>query len=74
MVGATGSIGRLAVTAAQRHGLRPRALVRDMSRAEPISVQRSRAEEQRTACLYGPAHGLGRLPPTGKRILPACFS
>jgi short subunit dehydrogenase-like uncharacterized protein len=36
MVGATGSIGRLAVEAAQRHGLRPRALVRDVRRAERL--------------------------------------
>ncbi|MGW1027862.1 SDR family oxidoreductase [Streptomyces sp. NPDC002577] len=36
MVGATGSIGQLAVRAAQRHGLRPRALVRDMRRAEQL--------------------------------------
>ncbi|MEV7887088.1 SDR family oxidoreductase [Streptomyces sp. NPDC002817] len=36
MVGATGSIGRLAVEAAQRHGLRPRALVRDVRRARGL--------------------------------------
>lgn len=36
MVGATGSIGRFAVQAAQRHGLRPRALVRDVQRAEQL--------------------------------------
>lgn len=36
MVGATGSIGRLAVEAAQRHGLRPRALVRDTRRGERL--------------------------------------
>ncbi|WP_198655508.1 SDR family oxidoreductase [Streptomyces geranii] len=36
MVGATGSIGRLAVKAAQRHGLRPRALVRDAQRGEEL--------------------------------------
>ncbi|WP_435225787.1 SDR family oxidoreductase [Streptomyces sp. Tue6028] len=36
MVGATGSIGRLAVAAAQRHGLHPRALVRDVRRAERL--------------------------------------
>ena len=36
MVGATGSIGRLAVEAAQRHGLRPRALVRDVRRGEEL--------------------------------------
>ncbi|MER5440444.1 SDR family oxidoreductase [Streptomyces sp. NPDC002790] len=34
IVGATGSIGRLAVEAAQRHGLHPLALVRDVRRAE----------------------------------------
>ncbi|MER5805634.1 SDR family oxidoreductase [Streptomyces mirabilis] len=34
MVGATGSIGQLAVRAAERHGLRPQALVRDTRRAE----------------------------------------
>ncbi|SCD80655.1 Uncharacterized conserved protein YbjT, contains NAD(P)-binding and DUF2867 domains [Streptomyces sp. BpilaLS-43] len=33
MVGATGTIGQLAVRAAERHGLRPRALVRDIQRA-----------------------------------------
>ncbi|MCX5395690.1 SDR family oxidoreductase [Streptomyces sp. NBC_00102] len=33
MVGATGTIGQLAVRVAQRHGLRPRALVRDVRRA-----------------------------------------
>ncbi|GAA4798463.1 SDR family oxidoreductase [Streptomyces ziwulingensis] len=36
VVGATGSIGRLVVPAAQRHGLRPRALVRDVRRAEQL--------------------------------------
>jgi uncharacterized protein YbjT (DUF2867 family) len=36
MVGATGSIGQLAVRAAQRHGLRPRALVRDVRRGEEL--------------------------------------
>lgn len=36
VVGATGSIGRVAVAAAQRHGLRPRALVRDVRRAERL--------------------------------------
>ncbi|WP_405522648.1 SDR family oxidoreductase [Streptomyces canus] len=36
MVGATGSIGRLAVQAAQRHDLRPRALVRDLRRGEEL--------------------------------------
>ncbi|MEV2193608.1 SDR family oxidoreductase [Streptomyces phaeochromogenes] len=36
MVGATGSIGRFAVEAAQRHGLRPRALVRDLRRGEEL--------------------------------------
>ncbi|WP_055612761.1 SDR family oxidoreductase [Streptomyces phaeochromogenes] len=36
MVGATGSIGQFAVRAAQRHGLRPRALVRDLRRAERL--------------------------------------
>jgi uncharacterized protein YbjT (DUF2867 family) len=36
MVGATGSIGRLAVDAARRHGLRPRALVRDVRRGEEL--------------------------------------
>ncbi|MER5913937.1 SDR family oxidoreductase [Streptomyces sp. NPDC001982] len=36
MVGATGSIGQLAVRAAQRHGLRPRALMRDVRRAEQL--------------------------------------
>ena len=36
VVGATGSIGQLAVQAAQRHGLHPRALVRDVRRAEHL--------------------------------------
>lgn len=36
MVGAAGSIGQLAARAAQRHSLRPRALVRDMRRAERL--------------------------------------
>ncbi|MEU9288287.1 SDR family oxidoreductase [Streptomyces sp. NPDC048275] len=36
VVGATGSIGQLAVHAAQRHGLRPRALVRDLRRAQQL--------------------------------------
>jgi uncharacterized protein YbjT (DUF2867 family) len=36
MVGATGSIGQFAVRAARRHGLRPRALVRDVGRAEQL--------------------------------------
>ncbi|MFE7568464.1 SDR family oxidoreductase [Streptomyces sp. NPDC057539] len=36
MVGATGSIGQPAVRAAQRHGLHPRALVRDPRRAEQL--------------------------------------
>ncbi|WP_327672736.1 MULTISPECIES: SDR family oxidoreductase [unclassified Streptomyces] len=36
IVGATGSIGRLTVQAAQRHGLHPRALVRDVRRAERL--------------------------------------
>lgn len=36
VVGATGTIGGLAVAAAQRHGLRPRALVRDTRRAERL--------------------------------------
>ncbi|MEU9137455.1 NmrA family NAD(P)-binding protein [Streptomyces sp. NPDC048404] len=33
IVGATGTIGQLSVRAAQCHGLRPRALVRDPRRA-----------------------------------------
>jgi hypothetical protein len=36
MVGATGSIGRLAAQAAQRRGLRPCALVRDVQRPERL--------------------------------------
>ncbi|MEU9954817.1 NAD(P)H-binding protein [Streptomyces sp. NPDC050982] len=36
MVGATGSIGQLAVRAARRQGLHPRALVRDPRRAEQL--------------------------------------
>ena len=36
VVGATGGIGRRVVTAAQRHGLTVRALVRDVARAERI--------------------------------------
>jgi uncharacterized protein YbjT (DUF2867 family) len=36
VAGATGSIGRLVVAAAQRHGLRVTALVRDLRRAEQV--------------------------------------
>ncbi len=36
VVGATGSIGRLVVTAAARHGLAVRALVRNVDRARPL--------------------------------------
>ncbi|MFC8666243.1 NAD(P)H-binding protein [Streptomyces sp. NPDC057199] len=36
MIGATGSIGQLALRAAQRQGLHPRALVRDPRRAEQL--------------------------------------
>ena len=40
VVGATGSIGRRVVAAAQRHGPAVRGLVRDVTRAERILASR----------------------------------
>ncbi|MEV4033575.1 SDR family oxidoreductase [Streptomyces umbrinus] len=53
MVGATGSIGQLAVRAAQRHGLRPRALVRDVRQAEQLlpGVELVQGDLERPASL-----------------------
>ena len=79
MVGATGSIGRLAVQAAQRHGLHPRALVRDVRRAErllpgvelvqgdlddPASLRRA----ARGADALVLTHGSGGDPETRRRV------
>ena len=79
MVGATGSIGRLAVAAAQRHGLRPRALVRDVRRAERLlpGVELVRGDLEDAASLrsvVGGAdaivltHGSGGDPDTRRRV------
>ena len=79
MIGATGSIGRLAVAAAGRHGLRPRALVRDVRRAERLlpGVELVQADLEDTATLQravGGAdavvltHGSGGDPETRRRI------
>ncbi|WP_234336956.1 SDR family oxidoreductase [Streptomyces xylophagus] len=59
MVGATGSIGRLAVQAAQRHGLRPRALVRDVRRGEkPLpGVELVQGDLEDPASLQGAVGG-----------------
>lgn len=79
MVGATGSIGRLAVEAAQRHGLRPRALVRDVRRAERLlpGVELARGDLEDPASLRRVvggadaivlAHGSGGDPDTRRRV------
>ena len=59
MVGATGSIGRLAVEAAQRHGLRPRALVRDLRRGEELlpGVELVRGDLEDPASLRSAVRG-----------------
>lgn len=60
VVGATGSIGRLAVAAAGRHGLRPRALVRDIRRAEQLlpGVELVRGDLEDPASLRGAVSGV----------------
>jgi uncharacterized protein YbjT (DUF2867 family) len=79
MVGATGSIGRLAVAAAERHGLRPRALVRDVRRAERLlpGVELVQADLEDTAALRRAVdgadavvltHGSGCDPETRRRV------
>jgi len=79
MVGATGSVGRLAVEAAGRHGLRPRALVRDLRRAERLlpGVELVRGDLEDPATLrraVGGAdalvltHGSGGDPATRRRV------
>lgn len=60
MVGATGSVGRLAVRAAQRHGLHPRALVRDVRRAERLlpGVELVRGDLEDPVSLLGAVRGV----------------
>lgn len=59
VVGATGSIGQLVVTAAQRHDLRPRALVRDVRRAERLlpDVELVQGDLEDPASLRRAVHG-----------------
>ncbi|MFJ1806755.1 MULTISPECIES: SDR family oxidoreductase [unclassified Streptomyces] len=79
MVGATGSIGRLAVEAAQRHGLRPRALVRDLRRGEALlpGVELVRGDLEDPASLRSAVggadaivltHGSGSDPDARRRV------
>ncbi|MEE1765214.1 SDR family oxidoreductase [Streptomyces sp. SP18BB07] len=79
MVGATGSIGRLAVEAAQRHGLRLRALVRDVRRGERLlpGVELVRGDLEDPASLRNAVegadaivltHGSGGDPETRRRV------
>ncbi|MEU9895035.1 SDR family oxidoreductase [Streptomyces phaeochromogenes] len=79
MVGATGSIGRFAVEAAQRHGLRPRALVRDLRRGEELlpGVELVRGDLEDLASLRSAVggadaivltHGSGGDPETRRRV------
>ncbi|MFG2777978.1 SDR family oxidoreductase [Streptomyces prunicolor] len=79
MVGATGSVGRLAVAAAQRHGLRPRALVRDVRRAERLlpGAELVRGDLEDPASLRNAVggadaivltHGSGGDPETRRRV------
>ncbi|WP_327434494.1 SDR family oxidoreductase [Streptomyces sp. NBC_01236] len=79
MVGSTGSIGRLAVAAARRHGLRPRALVRDVRRAEQLlpGVELVRGDLEDPASLRGAVsgvdaivltHGSGGAPDARRRV------
>ncbi|MEU9314083.1 SDR family oxidoreductase [Streptomyces sp. NPDC048256] len=60
VVGATGSIGRGAVAAAQRHGLRPRALVRDVRRAERLlpGVDLVQGDVEDPASLHAAVQGV----------------
>ncbi|MDT0549994.1 MULTISPECIES: SDR family oxidoreductase [Streptomyces] len=79
LVGATGSIGRLAVAAARQHGLRPRALVRDLRRAEQLlpGIELVRGDLEDPASLRGAVsavdaivltHGSGGDPDTRRRV------
>ncbi|MCX5329056.1 MULTISPECIES: NAD(P)H-binding protein [unclassified Streptomyces] len=70
MVGATGSIGRLAVEAAQRHGLRPRALVRDVQRAQGLlpGVELVQGDLEDPASLRSAVVGTSR---AARRVQPA---
>jgi uncharacterized protein YbjT (DUF2867 family) len=63
VVGATGSIGQLAVRSAQRHGLRPRALVRDLQRAEHLlpGVELVQGDLEDTASLRRAVDGADAL-------------
>ncbi|MGI5429640.1 SDR family oxidoreductase [Streptomyces sp. CA-179760] len=63
MVGATGSFGRIAVQAAQHHGLRPRALVRDIRRAEKLlpGVELVHGDLEDPASLRRALHGADAL-------------
>ncbi|MFD7325639.1 NAD(P)H-binding protein [Streptomyces sp. NPDC059875] len=63
MVGATGSIGQFAVQAAQRHGLHPRALVRDVRRAEQLlpGVEPVQGHLEDPASLRRAVRGVGVL-------------
>ncbi|MFC9461267.1 NAD(P)H-binding protein [Streptomyces sp. NPDC056983] len=63
VVGATGSIGQLAVRSTQRHGLRPRALVRDLQRAEHLlpGVELVQADLEDTASLRRAVDGADAL-------------
>ncbi|MFH8655187.1 SDR family oxidoreductase [Streptomyces afghaniensis] len=63
MVGATGSIGRFAVQTAQRHGLHPRALVRDVQRAEQLlpGVELVQGDLEDPASLRRALHGADAL-------------
>jgi uncharacterized protein YbjT (DUF2867 family) len=79
MVGATGSVGVHAVEAAQRLGLRPRALVRDLKRAERLlpGVELVQGDLTDPASLAGAVrgaqamvltHGTDGAPETRRRI------
>ncbi|MCB8902067.1 MULTISPECIES: SDR family oxidoreductase [unclassified Streptomyces] len=79
MVGATGSIGRHAVTWAQRLGLSPRALVRDLRRGESLlpGVELVQGDLEDTASLKAAVrgaqavvltHGSGGDPETRRRV------
>ncbi|MCT9137593.1 SDR family oxidoreductase [Streptomyces violarus] len=79
LVGATRSIGRLAVAAARRHGLRPRALVRNVRRAEQllpgVELVRGDLEDPASLCDAVSAvdaivltHGSGVAPDARRRV------